>query len=530
MAESLADKLTRWRTDPVAFIQQVLRDPETREPFRLYPAQVEFIRRAFALTSDGHLPFPEMVFSAPKKSGKTAQAAMLAIYVAVVIGGRFAEVYCLSNDYEQSVGRVFEAAKRIIEASPLLAAGVKITADRIEFTSTGAFIQACASDYSGFAGANPAVCIFDELWGYVSERAQRLFDEAVPSPTRKVSGRLTVSYSGFEGESTLLEQLFKRGTAGAQIAPDLYESDRMLCFWTNQCPAPWQTEDWREQMRTQLRPNAYLRLIENRWVTSESTFVPIDWYDRCVDPDLSPELADPRLSVWVGVDASVKRDSTAVVAVTFDHELKKVRLVWHRIFQPSPDDPLDFQDTIERTLLDLRRRFYVREVRFDPFQMQAVAQRLTNQGIPMLEFAQSVPNLTEASTNIYELIKGRNLTCYPDDDLRLAISRCVALETSRGWRIAKEKASHKIDVIVALAMACLGAILQGQMKTEYTFYPVLPVSSGYGYSSTGYPRRLGQWEIDKQDDARALAERRAGGSWGGFRRIQKSRRWGPGTW
>jgi hypothetical protein len=94
--------------------------------------------------------------------------------------------------------------------------------------------------------------------------------------------------------------------------------------------------------------------------------------------------------------------------------------------------------------------------------MQAVAQRLTAAGLPMIDFPQSVPNLTESSTNLYEAIKGRNLTVYPDDDLRLAISRCVAIETSRGWRIAKEKASHKIDVVVAFAMAALGAVQQGQ--------------------------------------------------------------------
>ena len=177
----------------------------------------------------------------------------------------------------------------------------------------------------------------------------------------------------------------------------------MLMYWTHDCPAPWQTPEWIEQMRQQLRPNAFLRLIENRWVTNEGTFVDMAWFDACVDPELRPELTDPRLAVWVGVDASVKRDSTAIVCCTFDQAAKKVRLVWHRIFQPSPDDPLLFEDTIERTLLDLRRRFWVREVRFDPYQMQATAQRLTAQGVPMLEFPQSVPNLTEASTNLYEL-------------------------------------------------------------------------------------------------------------------------------
>jgi len=112
-------------------------------------------------------------------------------------------------------------------------------------------------------------------------------------------------------------------------------------------------------------------------------------------------------------------------------------------------------------LLELKRRFRLREVRFDPYQMAAVSQRLQRSGVPMEEFPQSVPNLTEASTNLYELIKASNLVAYPDATVRLAIQRAIAVETSRGWRIAKEKTSHKIDVVVALGMAALGAVQGG---------------------------------------------------------------------
>ncbi len=94
---------------------------------------------------------------------------------------------------------------------------------------------------------------------------------------------------------------------------------------------------------------------------------------------------------------------------------------------------------MESTLLELRDRFSVREVRFDPYQMVATAQRLTQAGVPMVEFAQSVPNLTEASNNLYETIKGGNLLAYCDDQHRLAVHRSVAIETSRGWRIAKTR-------------------------------------------------------------------------------------------
>lgn len=137
------------------------------------------------------------------------------------------------------------------------------------------------------------------------------------------------------------------------------------------------------------------------------------------------------------------------------------RLVTHRIFQPSAAEPLAFDATIEAMLLHWQRRFDLRAVKYDPYQMQAVAQRLSGHGVPMVEFAQSTPNLTEASTNVYSLVKGRNLVVYVDDALGLAVSRAVAVESSRGWRVTKEKASHKIDVVVALEMAALPALHEG---------------------------------------------------------------------
>jgi phage terminase large subunit-like protein len=480
---------------PAAFMEQVLINPETGEHFTLTAAERVFLAHAFTLTPDGRLRYPELVSSAPKKSGKTGFASMCLLYVVLILGGKYAEGYAAANDYDQAQGRVFTSAARIVAASPLLASDAVVTQSRIEFSSTGAAITAIASDYAGAAGANPTITTFDELWGYTSERAHRLWDEMVPVPTRKIACRLTVTYAGFEAESALLESLYKRGMAGKRIAGDLYAAGGLLMFWTHDFTAPWQTEAWRQQMREQLRPNAYLRQIENRWVTSESTFVDMAWWDACVDPEAGPLVADQELPIWVGVDASVKRDSTAVVACTWDEKSRKVRLVYHRIFQPSVSAPLDFEATIESTVTELSERFRLREVRYDPYQMQAVSQRLEARHIPMIEFAQTVSNLTEASTNLYELIKGRNLAAYPDDALRLAVQRSVAIETSRGWRITKEKASHKIDVVVALGMAALGAV-QGGAR------PPAPVS---------YIALMGLYDRNiKAGEARQAAELEAG--------------------
>jgi len=470
MSDALQQQIEKWKADPVAFVCGVLRDPESERPFELYPAQELFLRKALTLTPEGRLPYPELVFSGPKKSGKTATAAIITIYVIVVLAGRFGEANVVANDLEQAQSRVFQAISRIIEASPLLSESARILTNKIEFPSTRASITALPSDFKGAAGGNQNITSNDELWGSTSESAHRLWDELVPPPTRKVACRLTTTYAGFENESELLESLYKRGLQGTEIAPDLYEiPGEMLMFWTHKPVAPWQTPEWIQQMRRQLRPNAYLRMIENRWVSSESEFIDMTWWDACTDPEARPLITDRLLQVYLGVDASTKKDSTAVVAASWDRELKKVRLVYHKIFTPTKLQPIDFE-AVEDCIIDLHKRFSVRACRYDPFQMVSSAQRLMKAGVRMIEFPQSAGNLTEASQTLYDTIKGRNLVAYPDAEIRLAVNRAVAIEGARGWRIAKEKASHKIDVVVALAQAVLGAVKEGSVERKIFFF------------------------------------------------------------
>ena len=487
MADRHLDKntLRRWRRHPATFVEEVLFDPETDAPYKLLPSERRFLAHAFKTGAAGRLLYPEQLYSCPKKSGKTAFAALHVLTTSLLFGGAYPEATLCANDYDQAQGRVFEAVKRIIEASPLLrAACSKITADKIVFPEFDATITAIAADYAGAAGGNPTISCFDELWAYTSERSRRLWDEMIPPPTRKIACRLTVTYAGFEGESALLEELYKRGLQQPSIGPDLYAGAGLLMFWSHAPIAPWQSAEWIEQMRGQLRPNAFLRMIENRFVSTESTFVDLEWWDRCVDPACQPVLADKMLPVWVGVDASVKRDTTAIVAVTFDTKTQKARLVAHRIFQPTANQPLDFEATIEATVRDYCRRFAVRTVAYDPYQMAAVAQRLRSANIPMREFPQSVPNLTSMGSNLYELIKGARIAVYKDDALRLAVSRTVAKETPRGLQLTKEKQSHKIDVVVALAMAALHAVEQGSFEQVLVWPEFIPKVGGDRWSGS----------------------------------------------
>jgi hypothetical protein len=94
-----------------------------------------------------------------------------------------------------------------------------------------------------------------------------------------------------------------------------------------------------------------------------------------------------------------------------------------RVFTPTPGDPINFEDTIEKTLRDWRERFRLRQVLFDPYQMAAVSQRLARERIPIEEYPQTVPNLTAATSNLFDLISARQLVLYPDAQMRQSARR-----------------------------------------------------------------------------------------------------------
>jgi hypothetical protein len=56
--------------------------------------------------------------------------------------------------------------------------------------------------------------------------------------------------------------------------------------------------------------------------------------------------------LFVGVDLATKHDSAAVVAVVWTAN-GAIKLVSHRIWQPSPENPLDLENTIEWHLHEL---------------------------------------------------------------------------------------------------------------------------------------------------------------------------------
>jgi hypothetical protein len=76
MAEVLeASALDQWQQQPILFIEQILRNPETGKPFELLDAERAFLAHAYQTDESGRLVYSEQLYACPKKSGKTGFAA-----------------------------------------------------------------------------------------------------------------------------------------------------------------------------------------------------------------------------------------------------------------------------------------------------------------------------------------------------------------------------------------------------------------------------------------------------------------------
>jgi hypothetical protein len=62
--------LERWRASPAEFIESYLVHPETGKPYRLYPAEKQFIEFMFQLDPDGHPVHTDLIYSGGKKSAR----------------------------------------------------------------------------------------------------------------------------------------------------------------------------------------------------------------------------------------------------------------------------------------------------------------------------------------------------------------------------------------------------------------------------------------------------------------------------
>jgi uncharacterized protein CbrC (UPF0167 family) len=62
--------------------------------------------------------------------------------------------------------------------------------------------------YKGAAASRHSPVVSDELWGFETEKARRLYEELTPPPSKFSAWALIVTYAGFTGESDRLQSIY----------------------------------------------------------------------------------------------------------------------------------------------------------------------------------------------------------------------------------------------------------------------------------------------------------------------------------
>ncbi len=451
--------------DPVTWIETEFYIPELSGPIQLAPYQRAVLHEAYRTDGAGRFVYSVVVWSDLKKSAKSSIAAAVALERATRL--TWGSIKIIANDLKQSDSRVAFYARRAIELNKtgfkdwhIKPSGYQIV------TPQRTTIEAIPVDPKGEAGGTDDFICFSELWAANQNAAQRMWTEMTLSPTKYgTSQRWVESYAGFSGESPLLEQLYETGVKqGRQLTlpdapPDLeiYANDaaRMLVLWNTVPHCEWQTEEYYAQEAAVLTPGEFNRVHRNQWATSESTFVPGDWWKSCQGdiPDF-----DPRTPVIVGMDAGVSSDCFALVGVSKQEDTIYVRFT--RVWKPPKNGKIDF-DVIERVIREeLTKSFNVVQIAFDAHQLHQMSTRLMRDGVAWLkDFGQSGPRLV-ADKSLYDLIRDRRIV--HDGDPILTEHILNANAKSEGeidkLRIVKRSAMLKIDAAVALSMAASEAM------------------------------------------------------------------------
>jgi phage terminase large subunit-like protein len=197
-----------------------------------------------------------------------------------------------------------------------------------------------------------------------------------------------------------------------------------------------------------MRPEDWERFACGRWVSAERSWLPAGAWAACCDP--AAEIPDGA-RVFLGVDIGRKHDSSAIV-VAFPHD---GQVTVRAFVYDSPGAGEESQDlaVIEGKIRQLAGQYDVRECVFDPWSFTRSAQLLGDEGLTMVEFPQSHSRMVPASSRLFEAIRDKRVIHDGDPILAANVNAGVTVETDRGWRLTKRKATDKIDALIALAVA-----------------------------------------------------------------------------
>lgn len=453
----------RWReADPakraIRFIERYCRSPKGHgfgKPLKLAQFQKDWIAEVL---SPG---IRQAVLLCPRGQGKSTLLAALAVWATF---DRYEDgapqVPVMATTVGQAKRSVYDVAVAMVNAEPELSRrSICFTAigdSRFVVGYNGGVCFPVANDPDGLQGLDPGpIAVVDETGFQPLESWSSM---VLASGKRSRSVICAIGTPGLDRDNALwhLRSAWLDGKRPPGFSFTEYSAPEGMdpydeATWRHACPAldaGYQSID-ALRVAIQTSPLSHFEIFHlGRFVDGADGWLGED--GRTVWGALEFDYRlQPKAPTWVGVDIGLKRDTTAVVVGQYRPDGK-----FHtsaRIWVPTQDESIDLSQVMQY-LRDLDQKYDVREIAYDPRLFEIPGQMLADEGLPMVEFPQSLERMSPAYIALYEAIVKGTISHDGDELYTRQVLNAVPRFNERGFLLAKGKSRGKIDAAVALAM------------------------------------------------------------------------------
>ena len=488
------------------------------QEIKLETWQVFILHTTFSWkTTEGIRRFRRVYIEVPRGNGKSSLSSGVALFCLCGDREPGAEVYSFATTRDQAK-IVFGDAKEMARQNPKLkrAFDLQVLATSLYVPKTNSYFQAKSAEGSTLDGLNTHLAVIDELHAH---KTRAVYDVVETSLGKRCNSLMwVITTAGFdtagicyEVRSFVKQILNKEAQDESQfgIIYGLDEGDD----WTSEEALQKANPNWGVSVRPEIitslqakaiaRPSAANNFKTKHldvWCSAASSWMDMPAWNLC---RRSIALSDfEGFDCYMGLDLGAKNDLTAKVLVFPVEENGRLNYyVFGTYYAPraallkSGNSQYDGWETlgylkvtegavtdfnqIEADILEDCSRFRVKSVAYDPWQATQLATRLSDNDVPMVEYRNTVQNMSDPMKWLEALVQDKRLIHEGDPALTWMMGNVVAKRDFKDNVFPrKEVYENKIDGAVALIMAlglCVneenaGAFQEYEPDSEVPFF------------------------------------------------------------
>lgn len=452
-----------------------------------------------------------------RKNAKSTVSSGIGLYMTGADGEGGAEVYSAATTRDQA-RIVFDDAKNMIKKSPKilgrLFGHVKLN---IHQERSASKFEPLSSDANNLDGLNIHCGIVDELHAHRTRDVWDVLETATGARLQSLLFAITTAGTNKEGIC------FEQRDYAIKVLRGVVDDDTYFAViytldedddpfdernWPKANPGLGVCKRWDDMRRLAkkakeqiaARPNFFTKHL-NIWVTAESAWMDMDRWDKCDDIASDDELV--KWPLWVGIDLANKIDICAAVKTWLapnGHTHTKSKF-WipegrletapkhiselYRKWADAGHLELTDGDVIDHGFIKAEVEAWVKgenlkEVAFDPWSATQFSLALAEEGIPLVEVAQTVKNLSEAMKSVQAEVYGAKIHHDGNPVMNWMMSN-VTVKPDKNDNIFPNKSTpeNKIDGPVALFTAKSRLLVNGgDDKQDLTDFFEDPIIAG----------------------------------------------------